>query len=73
MLAFYNVNDNKKVNRIVLQTMRCILCHNNPILNLNPKTQVGKDYSYITQLMVWLHWGNILPCSSIKWCGFLNS
>ncbi len=55
MLAFYNVNDNKKVNRIVLQTMRCILCHNNPIWNLNTKTQVGKDYSYITQLMVWLH------------------
>jgi len=32
----------KIVNIIVLQTMRCILCHNNPILNLNPKTQARK-------------------------------
>jgi hypothetical protein len=37
---------------IVFQTMRCILCHTNPILNLSPKTQVGKDYLYFTQLMV---------------------
>jgi hypothetical protein len=24
------------------QTMHCILCHNNPILNVNPKTQDRK-------------------------------
>jgi hypothetical protein len=30
------------VNVIVPQTMRCIFCHNNPILNINPKTQAGK-------------------------------
>jgi hypothetical protein len=40
--AFYCVNDNKEVNTIALQTMWCILCHNNPILNVNPKTQSRK-------------------------------
>jgi hypothetical protein len=40
--AFYCVNDNKKVNIIILQIMHCILCHNNPILNLNPKPQTRK-------------------------------
>ncbi len=40
--AFYYVNDNKKVNIIFFQTMCCILCHNNPIFNLNPKTQARK-------------------------------
>jgi hypothetical protein len=37
--AFYFVNDNKKVNIITSQIMRCVICNNNPILNLNPKTQ----------------------------------
>jgi len=41
--AVYYVNDNKKNYIIVLQIMRCILCHNNPILNLNPKTQARKE------------------------------
>ncbi len=40
--AFYCVNDNKEVNAIAPQTMWCILCHNNPILNVNPKTQAKK-------------------------------
>jgi hypothetical protein len=40
--AFYFVNDNKKVLKIAIQTMHCILCHSNPILNLNPKTQARK-------------------------------
>jgi hypothetical protein len=40
--AFYCVNDNKEVNVIIPQTMRCILCHNNPILNVNPKMQARK-------------------------------
>ncbi len=40
--AFYCVNDNKEVNVITPQTMRCIFCHNNPILNVNPKTQAKK-------------------------------
>jgi hypothetical protein len=40
--AFYSVNDNKEVDVIAPQTMRCILCHNNPILNVNPKMQVRK-------------------------------
>jgi hypothetical protein len=35
----YFVNDTKEVNVIALQIMQCILCHNNPILNKNPKTQ----------------------------------
>jgi hypothetical protein len=34
--------NNNKVNVIDRQTMRCILCHNNPILNVNPKTQARK-------------------------------
>ncbi len=41
--TFYCVNDNKEINVITLQTMRCIFCHNNPILNVNPKMQLGKD------------------------------
>ncbi len=40
--AFYCVNDNKEVNVIVLQTMHCIFCYNNPILNVKPKTQARK-------------------------------
>ncbi len=40
--AFYCVNDNKEVNVTIPQTMCCILCHNNPILNVNPKTQARK-------------------------------
>jgi hypothetical protein len=40
--AFYCVNDNKEVNAIAPQTMQCIFCHNNPILNVNPKTQARK-------------------------------
>jgi hypothetical protein len=40
--AFYCVNDNKEVNAIVFQTMWFILCHNNPILNINPKTKARK-------------------------------
>jgi hypothetical protein len=42
MLAFYNVNDNKKVDVTTPRTMCCIFCHNNPILNLNPKNQARK-------------------------------
>jgi hypothetical protein len=41
-LSFYCVNDNKEVNATAPQTMWCILCHNNPILNVNPKTQIRK-------------------------------
>jgi hypothetical protein len=40
--AFYCGNDNKEVNVIAPQTMHCILCHNNPILNVNPKMQARK-------------------------------
>jgi hypothetical protein len=29
-------------NITTLETMHCILCHNNLILNLNPKTQARK-------------------------------
>jgi len=40
--AFYCVNDNKEVNSTTLQTRWCILCHNDPILNVNRKTQARK-------------------------------
>ncbi len=40
--AFDYVNDNKEVNITTFETMHCILCHNNLILNLNPKTQARK-------------------------------
>jgi hypothetical protein len=40
--AFYCLNDNKEVNATTLQTIWCILCHNNPILNVNPKIQTRK-------------------------------
>jgi hypothetical protein len=33
--AFYCVNDNKEVNITTPQTMHCIICHNNSLLNLN--------------------------------------
>ncbi len=41
--AFYCVNDNKEVNATTSQTMQCIICHNNPILNENPKHKLAKD------------------------------
>ncbi len=41
--AFYYVNDNKEVNATTPQTMWCIFCHNNPILNINPNPQLIKD------------------------------
>ncbi len=37
--AFYYVNDNKEVDLITLQIVHYIICHNNPILNLNSKNQ----------------------------------
>jgi hypothetical protein len=40
--AFYCFNDNEEVNATTPQTMWCILCHNNTILNVNPKTQARK-------------------------------
>jgi hypothetical protein len=40
--TFCCVNDNKEINVIAIQTMHCIISHNNPILNLNPKTQARK-------------------------------
>jgi hypothetical protein len=36
------VNDNKHVDVKCLQTLRCILCYNTPILFCNPKTQARK-------------------------------
>ncbi len=36
--VFYCVNNNKEIP----QTMHCIFCHNNPILNVNPKMQTRK-------------------------------
>jgi hypothetical protein len=41
--AFCCVNDNKKINVTTFQTMHCIICHNNPILNVNPKSKLGND------------------------------
>jgi len=37
--AFFYVNNNKKVDLTTPQIMRCIICYNSPILNLNPKNQ----------------------------------
>jgi hypothetical protein len=39
---FYCVNDNKEVNVRTLQIMHCIVCHKNPILNVNLKIQARK-------------------------------
>jgi hypothetical protein len=39
--AFYCANDNKEVNVTTFQTMHCIICHNNLILNVNPKFKLG--------------------------------
>jgi hypothetical protein len=40
--AFYCVNDKKEVNITTPQTIHCIFCHSNPILNLNSKIQARK-------------------------------
>jgi hypothetical protein len=43
----------KKVNITTAQTMCCIFCHNNPVLNLNPKSQARKGliiYNTITNI-----------------------
>jgi hypothetical protein len=39
---FFCVNDNKNVDLKCLQTLRCILCYNSPILFCNLKTQARK-------------------------------
>jgi hypothetical protein len=39
--TFYCANDNKEVD-LIAQVMHCIICYNNPILNLNSKTQVKR-------------------------------
>ncbi len=41
--AFYCVNANKEVNVTTFQTVHCILCHNNPILNVIQKRNLGKE------------------------------
>ncbi len=41
-LCWACVNDNKEVNVTTPEIMHYILCHNNPILNVNPKTQARK-------------------------------
>ncbi len=40
--TFCCVNDNKEVIVIAFRSMCCIFCHNNPILNVNPKIQARK-------------------------------
>ncbi len=40
--AFYYINDNQKVDVKVSQTMKCILCYNNIVLESNLKTQARK-------------------------------
>jgi hypothetical protein len=44
--AFYYVNDNKDVNVRTSQTTCCIICHNNLVLNSNPKLQARKETKY---------------------------
>lgn len=46
--AFYCINDNQKVDVKVSQTMRCILCYNNLVLNVIYKLKQGKVYLYNT-------------------------
>jgi len=44
--AFYCINDNQKVNVKVSQTMRCILCYNNLVLESSLKLKPKKVYLY---------------------------
>ncbi len=37
--AFYYVNDDKEVDLLNLQVMRCVLCYNNPMYALYPNTK----------------------------------
>jgi hypothetical protein len=40
--GFYCVNDNATIDLENAQTMHCILCHKNPIIATNPRTQARK-------------------------------
>jgi len=40
--SFYCVNDNAKVDLVNIKVMRCILCHQNPVIGINPRTQMKK-------------------------------
>jgi len=46
--AFYCVIENKEFDLITPQVMCCIICYNNSILNLNPKTQARRFIIYNT-------------------------
>ncbi len=37
--AFYYVIDDKEVDRVYLQVMRCVYCYNNQVYALNPNTK----------------------------------
>ncbi len=50
--AFYCVIDNKELDLMTPQVMCCIVCCNNLVLNLNPKTQARGLIIYVTQLMI---------------------
>jgi hypothetical protein len=40
--SFYCVNENPKVNLNVLQIMRCLLCHSQPVVFMNSRKQLKK-------------------------------
>jgi hypothetical protein len=40
--SFYCVNENAKVELESTQIMRCILCHQELVIGINPRTQVRK-------------------------------
>jgi hypothetical protein len=67
--AFYNVNDNKKIDLTTPQAMCCIFCHNNPILNLNPKNQAKKRliiYNTTISIIVLKKHVNLDHCNIFK-------
>jgi hypothetical protein len=47
--SFYCVNDNAKVDLVNTQIMHCIFFYQNPIIGINPKTQMKKRIDFLLQ------------------------
>jgi hypothetical protein len=41
--SFYCVNDNVEVNLVNTKIIHCILCYQNLVIGINPRTQVKKE------------------------------
>ncbi len=44
--GFYCVNDNGEIDHENAQIMCCVVCHKNPIIATNPRTQARKGLNF---------------------------